>query len=301
MTSIDATTETSELSVGNGQRALGYAAIAAAASLWGTWSLFFRPAERIAPVVPAVQSIAVMLLIFLVTAPFAWRERRGAKRPPRVWLLMGFVGVVDAFNVLFFFMAMQRTSLAVAVLTHYLALPLVAITAPVVLKERTTAAAWVSFAVALVGLVLLVEPWRASSQGALIGAALGSASAVFFAGNVLLSKHVSTRLGPREVLAWRMPTAIAVQLFFVPNGGFALPASVYALLGCAALVGGVTAGALYYWGLRRVDASRATVLSLLEPTVAVLIGVVVWKEIPGPAAALGALLIVGALYTTTRK
>ncbi len=300
MTATDVSAASSAGSAATQQRPLGYAAVAAAASLWGTWSLFFRPAERIAAVSPAVQSIIVMLTGFLVMAPLAWRDRRGAPRAPRVWLLMAAVGVVDAFNVLFFFMAMQHTSLAVAVLTHYLALPLVAVTAPLVLRERTTPTAWVSFVIALLGLTLLVEPWRASSHGALLGAALGSASALFFAGNVLLSKHASTLLLPREVYAWRMPSAILVQLFFVPSGGFALPATVYLLLGSAALVGGVTAGGLYYWGLGRVDASRATVLSLLEPTVAVLIGIVVWREIPGPAAAIGALLIVGALYSATR-
>ncbi len=278
----------------------GYAAVALAATLWGTWSLFFRPAERIAPVAPAVQSVVVFGVVFAVMAPLAWRDRRGTSRPRRVWLLIVGLGAVDALNVLFFFMAMQRTSLAVAVLTHYLALPLVAIAAPLVLGERTTRSAGLAFAAALAGLVLLVEPWRAASAASLVGAAFGSASAVFFAINVLLSKLAGGFVSPRELLAWRLPSAIGVLLLFVPEGGFALPWAVYCLLGAAASIGGVTAGWLYYWGLSRVEASRATVLSLMEPTMAVLIGLVVWREVPGPAAAVGAVLILVALYVATR-
>ena len=278
----------------------GYAAIAMAATLWGSWSLFFRPAERLASISPAVQCFMVYALGIVVVAPLAWRARRRVRRPLTAWAMMAAVGVIDVLNVLFFFYAMQGASLAVAVLTHYLSVPLVAIAAPLFLGERPGRSAWLTLGLALVGLVLLLEPWQSASMKMLGGAAFGGVSAVFFALNVLISKRATRHFAWLEVQAWRTPSALLVLLLFVPAGGFLLPGAVYALLGGAALLGGLVAGLLYYWGLARIPAAHVTLLGLLEPLVAVGIGIVVWHEIPGPAAALGALLILAALYAATR-
>ena len=50
---------------------------------------------------------------------------------------MAWLGVGDALNAYFFFEAYQRTSVAIAVLTHYLAPLFIAIGAPLLLRERT--------------------------------------------------------------------------------------------------------------------------------------------------------------------
>src|SRR5687767_13026457 len=100
--------------------------VGGAASLWGTWSLFFRPAEAYGGVTPALEVFVVFGVVFLISAPFALREHPGRARPPSAWVLLGVSGVLDALNALFFFWAMQTTTLAVAVLTHYLAPILVA-------------------------------------------------------------------------------------------------------------------------------------------------------------------------------
>lgn len=280
----------------------GHAAVGVAACLWGTWSLFFRPAQDLYPISPAAQSALVCGSVFLIAAPLAWRGGTGAARPPRAWGLLAGLGAVDAGNVLFFFMAMQKTSLAVAVLTHYLALPLVAVTAPLLLRERTGPRAWTGLAVALTGLLLLVEPWRVMGAP-LAGAILGALSALFFTMNVLGSKLAASWFTPQEVLAWRYPVLIPILLVFTSETDRVMllaPAGLTAAawVVAAGLIVGAIAGLLYYWGLSRVPASHATTLSLLEPVVAILIGVLVWSEIPGPAAAVGALLILGALAIT---
>jgi DME family drug/metabolite transporter len=49
-------------------------------------------------------------------------------------------------------------------------------------------------------------------------------------------------------------------------------------------------------GLARVPASAASVLTLLEPLVAVSLGVLVWKEHVGLAGLLGAALLLGGAW-----
>jgi DME family drug/metabolite transporter len=270
--------------------------VSAAACLWGTWSLFFRPAESHGNVSAALETFVVFGTTFLVSTPFALRERPKDKRPISAWLLVGFIGVTDALNAMFFFWAMQKTTLAVAVLTHYTAPVLVALFAPMVLGERVTKATLGVVGIALTGLVVLLEPWRDSTPHLMRGAGFGLASAVFFATSLLGIKRVGRHFSAFEVLAWHMPTALLTLALFLPAGAFAIPTPALGWLGLACVFPGALASVLFYKGIVHLEANRASVLMLLEPLTAVLVGIVVWKEVPRPLSALGALLVLFAAY-----
>lgn len=275
----------------------GYLKVALAACLWGTWSLFFKPAERLHAVAPAVEAFAMFSVIFVTVAPSAWRARPQRRRSTRAWAAMVWLGVADALNALLFFWAMQRASLAVAVLSHYLAPVLVAAGSPLVLRERTRRETWIALGVALCGLLLLLEPWRAEARGALPGALLGAGSAIFYAANILVTKRVQIAFSSRELLAWHVPFALVVLYAFVPAGGFAIGIGSWAWILAASLLVGALAGVLFLDGLVRVRASRAAVLTLLEPLVAVLIGGLVWGQHLSAVAIVGAVLVLVGAYT----
>lgn len=270
--------------------------VSAAACLWGTWSLFFRPAERHGNVSAALETFLVFGTTFVVSSPFALRERPRASRPVGAWLLVALIGVTDALNAMFFFWAMQKTTLAVAVLTHYTAPVLVAILAPVVLGERVTKSALGVVALAFTGLVVLLEPWRDSTPDLTRGAAFGLASAVFFAASLLGIKRVGRHFRAFEILAWHMPTALVTLWLFLPAGAFAIPQASLGWLAAACVGPGALASVLFYKGVVHLEANRASVLMLMEPLTAVLVGVVVWNEVPRPLSALGAILVLVAAY-----
>lgn len=278
------------------RRLSGALMVGSAACLWGTWSLFFRPAEAYGGVTPALETFVVFGVVFLISIPFALVERPGLPRPRGAWALLGLSGVLDALNALFFFWAMQTTTLAVAVLTHYLAPILVASLAPWLAGERVTRRTFGAIAIALSGLCVLLEPWRGGTEGVGRGAAFGVLSAVFFASSLLTLKRVGRHFGPAEVLAWHMPTALITLAFFLPSHPFAISSSALAWLVIGGLGPGALAGVLFFRGLARLEASRASVLMLLEPLTAVLVGVVVWKELFGPLSAIGAGLVLFAAY-----
>jgi drug/metabolite transporter (DMT)-like permease len=277
----------------------GSVRIAVAALLWGSWSLFFRPAERISELAPALEAFVVFAVILITTLPLTLRGFR-ARRPGAAWLGMAALGVFDAMNALFFFAAMQRTSLAIAVLTHYLAPILVALAAPFVLRDRlrrTTVAALIA---ALGGLALLLEPWRPAT-GIAAGAALGAVSAVFFAANILIAKRIQHWFSPLELLAWHMPTALATLAPFALGGALQAAApEALGLIACGGLLPGAFAGALFVSGLVRVDATRASILMLLEPVSAMAIGALVWSEIPSGVGLAGAGLVLVSAWMVAR-
>ncbi len=275
-------------------RLAGYAMVAVAATGWGLWSLFFRPAEAISVVHPALQALIVFGAQGIVTLPAGLRGIAKA-RPKSAWVAVAYLGVGDALNAALFFAAMQKSSLAVAVLSHYLAPVFVALAAPRVLGETPRSGTLLALGAALVGLVLLMQPWDAQGQRMWLGAALGAGSAVFYAINVLVTKRVQRHFLPSELLFFHVPTALLCLVLLLPRASYAIAPAAFAWVFAGALLLGALGGILFLAGLARVDATRASVLTLLEPVSAVGIGALVWGERLDWLSALGAVIVLSAL------
>jgi drug/metabolite transporter (DMT)-like permease len=102
----------------------GVLMVTIAAASWGTWSLFLRPTG-----LPAlVTSPLIFLVMALVTFPLALRETRAVWSRRAVGLLLA-NAAFDALNLVSFFAAMEYTTVAIAVITHYLAPILIAVAA----------------------------------------------------------------------------------------------------------------------------------------------------------------------------
>jgi drug/metabolite transporter (DMT)-like permease len=276
----------------------GYAMVMTAAGLWGTWSLFLRPAEKISPLDPALEAFLMFATMTVTVTPFALRQRPRAARSRRSVALMIALGAADALNVLCFFAAMQKGSLAVAVLFHYLAPLLIALAAPFFLAERARFPG-VALLVALSGLFLLVGGAAPTHGDVAAGAVWGTASAVFYAATTLLNKRLEVEFTSRELLAYH---SAASTLLLVP---FLFPLRAARPMALAYVVGGavlLSAGGtlIYLNGLRRVPASRAAVLTLIEPVVALFVAVLVWGEPITMRGLSGAALVLVGAYLVLR-
>ena len=296
-----------------GSSLLGSALVVAAAALWGCWSLAFKNAERLSPSLSAATESAVVFVVMLATmVPLSIVSRaravkRGvasnAPRPTAAWALLLLLGVSDAANALCFFAAMQKTSVAVAVLTHYLTPLFVAALSPWVLQEPARRSTWGALLLALSGLVLLLRPWAAVGGDAtdLTGALLGASSAVFYAINVFLSKRLQDRFDAIEIASWpKVTSTVALVVVAVVSGGAKPEASALLVLVAGGLACGALPTMLFYAGLRRIPASQASVLTLVEPLVAVVLGVVVWGEALHPLGVVGGLCVLTAAAWITR-
>lgn len=274
--------------------------IACSASLWGLWSIFYRSAERAAH--PArlgaeVEGIVVLGLMGLVLLPRALRDRSHATARSRAdWLRLGFAGVLDGLNFLTFLLAMQRTTVAVAVLTHYLAPLVVALLAPLALGEPWRQRTFGALALALLGLGLLLQPWSHPLSGReLSGALYGAASALCYGGSVVVQKRLVMRFSPWELGSFSKVPALCILLLALPSTrDLALEPAPFAWLVAGGLLCGALPLVLFFTGLATTPASRAGVLTLCEPLVAVLVGVLVWREPLGAWSVIGACLIVVA-------
>ncbi len=257
--------------------------VAFAAILWGLWPMFLASSH-----LTGRQSAMVVFAVMLLPAPFvfsraAWRDRRA-----RVALVA--VGVLDAGNVIFYFSALERGPVVVAVLTHYLAPLIVALASPWVLKEPLSRRAIWASPVILLGLGLVVGPGQ--GEVAVITAVLGASSAVCYAGLVVFSKRAAVAWSPLAVTSLRAPVSLVVVLACL--GSSALPTRVDAGLGMMVLgsvISGLIAVVIFNFGLRGVPAHLAGMLTFLEPVVVAGVGIVWMNQSISIAAAAGAALM----------
>ncbi len=125
-------------------------------------------------------------------------------------------------------------------------------------------------------------------------AALGAGSAVFYATNVVVNKFVIEAFSTSEVMFWHGVVATPFLAAFVPRAAWAAVDMRAAWFLALASVGpGALAGLAFVWGLRRMPATHASTLALLEPLVSVLLGAAVLGERLAASAFVGATAILG--------
>jgi len=265
------------------QNSAGYVLVSAAATLWGCWALFLRPAG-----LTGVSSAFVLFLVMSLPGPLVafrrWtRVDRGA-----MWSLLVH-GVCDAINVWLYFEAVKRGPLAVAVLTHYLTPLLVALIAPV-MGERRSKRALLAAPLSLVGLVMLIgipggEGFPAAT------AAFGAASAVFYAALLFAAKRASRSFSGFQVTVLHSPVACAVLLAGFGGKVWPSPGSAWGWAAVGACICGLLATTMFNEGLRRIPAQAASALTYLEPLVATGVGWAVLGERLTALSLVGAVLV----------
>jgi drug/metabolite transporter (DMT)-like permease len=264
---------------------MGAGMVALAAILWGTWSLALRPSG-----LPPVQQAFLALLVMASPLPLVVRSAPFADRGAVVALLV--LGVADAGSAGFYFAAIARGPVAVAVLSHYLAPILVTLAAPLVLGERGSRRALVAALVSLLGVGLLV--WRPGEGMALETAGLGAASAVFYATFIFASHRAGRAFTPGALVA--LHALVSAGLLLLVFGAEAIPpAGPGALhLALGTFICGVLSTALFFRGVRLIPAAVTGALTYLEPLTAALVGFLAFGESIGWSGVAGVVLVLAS-------
>jgi drug/metabolite transporter, DME family len=270
-------------------RRLGVLYVAIAAASWGTWSLFLYPAH-LSPVITTPIMMIVMgataWLISLREAPPTWD--RAAVRA------LAANTICDTVNVAAFFAALDTTTVAIAVITHYAAPIIIALIEP-------TKGARLAACLALAGLAIILEPWHAVDHHALIGAGLGLVSAFAYAGNVFAVRRAATKLGSARAVAYHSLIAGALLSPLLAIHAHELHVGPVARVAAGAASIGAISGVVFVVGLRRIGPARAAVLAFAEPLVAVLVGSLCWNQTLHPLAAVGGVMVLAAGVHVARQ
>ncbi len=197
------------------------------------------------------------------------------------------LGVVTAGITMLFMAAVERIPLGTASALEFLG-PLGVAVATAKGGRRML---WP--ALAAVGVVLLTEPWSGAVNTA--GVLFALAAAVCWGAYILLTQRVGDSVDGLQGLAVSMPVAGIVATVAVGPAVLDRMTPQLWLIGLGlAILLPVVPFVVEMQALRRLTTSAFGTLMALEPGFAMLIGLVLLHQVPGPAAVLGIGLVVVA-------
>ncbi|MFJ5226685.1 EamA family transporter [Streptomyces sp. NPDC088400] len=245
----------------------------------------------------------------VVMLPVAWRHRDLLRRKPV--LLAGFGLLAVAGVQAFYFAAISRIPVGVALLIEYLGPALVLLWVRFVQRRPVTRAAAVGVVLAVGGLACVVEVWtglRFDPVGVLL--ALGAAFcqvSYFVLSDQGSDSADSTRADPLGVVAYGLLVGTVVLTFVARPwrmewsvlggaagmGGSQVPAAL--LLGWIVLIATVLAYTTGVLAVRRLSPQVAGVVACLEAVVATVLAWVLLREhLSAPQIIGGVVVLIGA-------
>ena len=301
-----------------GHTTRGYVLLVAAAALFavnGTVSKVILSSGLSAMRLTELRCTGAVLglgLVLLVVAPqrlrLSWAE---------VPLLAAYGIAGVALTQFFYFVAITRMPVSIALLLEYTAPVMVALWARFVRKEAVRNRVWAALGLAIAGLALVAEVWNGSTLNGL-GVAAALAAGVALATYYLLGEHSAGVRDPLSTTFWAFVFAsvlwaVVQPWWSFPYAGTTGSTSLLGNLGSVSLplwllmtwmvvLGTIVPFVLVLTGLHLLPATRVGLIGMLEP---VLAGVVAWVwlgEALSPVQLVGGVVVlVGIVLAQTSR
>jgi drug/metabolite transporter (DMT)-like permease len=291
---------------------LGYAMALAAATLWAINGVVSKviiesgdiPAERLTEV-RTTGAFLLLVTAIGIARPESLRLRR-AELP--MLLTFGVLGL--AFVQWFYFVAISRLDIGVALLIQYIAPVLVALWARFAYHEPVRRRIWAALGLSILGIALLVELWQGLTLDGL-GVAASLGSAVTFAVYILSAERAIARRDPVSLVCYGFLLASLFWAVLQPWTTFpvhrvdesvsllgrlddvSLP--VWLLMSWMVVLGTIIPFALLASSLRHIPASRAAITAMFEPVAATAFAFAWLGESLTAFQLIGALVVLAAI------
>ena len=266
-------------------RKTGTAFIVTAAALWGTISIFVTLLTSLglsSMQISAVRSCAAPL--FLV--PYLWfKDKRLLFIAPRDWYYFFGTGVV---SLLFFnwcyFNTIKAASVSVAAVLLYTSPIFVVLMSAALFGEKLTKPKLLALALTFSGCVLVSGILSQGSNIGVYALLSGLGSGFGYALYSIFGRYALKKYAPFTVTLWTILFCGAGSLILsVMESGFSLPGEFFSLKGAVGCIGMALICCalpylLYTTGLCHVESSKAAIYATVEPAVAALIGITIFKE-----------------------
>jgi drug/metabolite transporter, DME family len=289
---------------------LGYIYIALAAIFWGMSASLGRAAftERLLPgsgirnISPLILSQArttfsCVIVLFALLIRRGWRQLRLPWRDLLRVVVLGLAGV--AASNYFYYLAIQRTNVATAIIVQYTAPVWVLLYMVVRGAERATISKMASVLLAITGIALVIGLFGA---GRLQLDALGLTAAIIAAFSFTFynigGHHILSKYDRWIVLLF---TTMSASFFWtIVNPPTKIAAAHYSstawlFLLIFAMLSVLLPFSFYFAGLQHLEPTKAIVASCLEPVFTILIAAIALKEVVRPLQAVGIAMVLCAI------
>lgn len=216
-------------------------------------------------------------------------------------VLLGVIGVF--INQWSFFFGLQTADPTTSALILATTPILTGVLAAVFLKEKLTIRVLIGSVIAIFGIFFVVTKGNLSSIHFDKGLMWIILTMVTFAIMIILTRVLSQRMDPLEITFYSniIGFAISIPFIFLLEKPLRISTDIFDwtfLIGTAIVVHGV-ANLIWNTHIRHVDASKASILSNLEPFVAMVMGVLLLSKPITGIEMVGAVLIVGGVIFST--
>lgn len=278
--------------------------------MWGVAATLGRAAftgrllpsgEALKPIDPLILSQSRTTFSFLVLLPVLFLSRGPRRlRLPKAdilrLLILGVLGV--AASNYFYYLAIQRTNVAIAIIVQYTAPVWVLLYMVMRGLQRATAQRVVAVALALTGIVLVIGIVGSGSVHLdALGVTAAMAAAFSFAFYNVAGHSILARYDRWTVLLY--VTGSTALFWIVVNPPWKIVAAHYSgvewlFLLVFSLVSVLAPFSLYFAGLQHLEPTRAIVVSCLEPVFSIVIAAIVLGEVMRPLQTVGIVLVLAA-------
>jgi drug/metabolite transporter, DME family len=289
----------------------GYLYIASATFLWGISATLGRAAftgrllpqgRALAPIDPLIlsqcrTSFSLLVLLPVLLMARGWRRLRLPAGDLGKMFLLGILGV--AASNYFYYLAIQRTNVATAIILQYTAPVWVLVYAFARGQHKPTLQRVAAVGLAVAGIALVIGIFSAGGfrlDGLGVTAALLAALSFAFynvGGHGLLSRY--------DRWTVLLHTLFSASLFWlIVNPPWKIAAAHYGndqwifLFGFS-LISVLGPFAFYFAGLQHLEPTRAIVVSCLEPVFSIVIAAIALGELLRPLQAAGIILVLIAI------
>lgn len=240
---------------------------------------------------------AVMAAILIIGFLFVTKQKLPISKMGKDLPILFLSGAAMGFNWILLFEAYKYTTVSVATLSYYFAPVIVTLVCPILFREKMTKKQVICFVMSTVGLALVVgitDLGGGSSDT--LGVLFGLGAAVFYATVIILNKYIKNVSGIHRTLL----QFFAAIIVLIPYVGMTSGVQLGGMNGlgwiCLLIVGFVHTGicyCLYFSSLKDLTGQQASILSYIDPLVAVVISVVVLGESMTLLQVIGGVLILG--------
>ena len=202
------------------------------------------------------------------------------------------IGAISIFGASFcYFASIEASSIAIACILMYTS-PFIVIIASIFLyKEKLTIKKFISLILAFIGCVFVSGTGNVSIKGIIFGLMAG----VTYGTYSLFCKNALTKMNSYTIMLYGF--IIAALCSFCSTDVISAIQSVsnfktvLLILGIGTLTS-IVPYLLYSYGLKKTEAGKAAILAMIEPLVATIVSVFVFRQPLTPLAFLGILLII---------
>ncbi len=286
--------------VDNENPRLGYALAASAAILWSTLGVLgkFAYSFGVDPltVVSLRAAIATLVVggVIFVTNPSGFMIRR-ADLP--FFLAYGFFGV--GLNYIGYFYALKFTTVATAITLLYTYPALVVVVSSFVFHEPVTAGKVAALVLTFLGILFTALGASSGSmawdpRGIIFGLLAGGGNAVY----TLAGKRAQTTYSALTVLFYSFlfgATALCALYFVELGATLKVNAEILLVILVIALVPTLVGYGLYTFSLRFIEAGKSSIMTSIEPAVAIFLAYLFLRETTTSLQLFGTALIIGGV------